>query len=70
MQAARNDRIQHDLISNIPVNTLKSNRTPPPSIYENLVGKSVGLKRFNVPGSCLSNMMDVSPVGCVNSVAL
>jgi hypothetical protein len=54
-------------MSNTPVNTLKSDRPP---LYENLVGKSVGLKRFNLPGPCSSSRMDVSSLGCVNSLAL
>jgi hypothetical protein len=34
------------------------------------VGKSVGLKRFNLSGPCSSSRMDVSSFGCVNSLAL
>jgi hypothetical protein len=49
---------------------ISSNQTDPHSIYENLDGKSVGLKRFNPPGPCPSSRMDVSSFGCVTSLAL
>jgi hypothetical protein len=67
MQAAQNDSIPPHLLSNIPVNTLKSDRHP---LYENLVGRSVGLKSFDLLGPDSMSRMDVSSFGCVNSLAL
>jgi hypothetical protein len=49
---------------------IPSDNIDPRSIYENLVGKPVGLKRFNLLGTGSTSRMDVSSFGSVNSLAL
>ena len=58
----------HDLRSNIPLNILTSDvLVPVYGAYENLVVRSVGLKRFNLLGPSSSGRAGMSSLGCVMS---